>query len=127
MIDHIKLFVTDVARSRRFYESALGPLGYRVLMEPAPGVIGMGVERPDFWLAAEHPRKDQATAAHVAFQAESHHTVEEFHRAGLLAGGSDNGGPGPRPQYHPGYYGAYLLDPDGNNVEAVCHQHAGVA
>ena len=118
MIDHLKLFVGNVERSRAFYERALEPLGYRVLLEPSPGVVGMGVDRPDFWVAL-HP--ETRTVAHVAFRAESTAQVDAFHAAAVAAGGRDNGGPGPRPQYHPAYYGAFVLDPDGNNVEAVCH------
>jgi catechol 2,3-dioxygenase-like lactoylglutathione lyase family enzyme len=118
MIDHLKLFVADVGRSRAFFEAALAPLGYRVLMEPAPDVIGMGAQRPDFWLAAAH---DAATRCHVSFRAESEHDVEAFHAAALAAGATDNGGPGLRPHYHQNYYGAFVLDPDGNNVEAVYH------
>src|SRR5919206_3708465 len=119
MIDHVKLFVGDVERSRAFYERALGPLGYRVMLETAPGVIGMGAQRPDFWLAMDPAA---TTIAHVSFRAESTDQVDAFHRAALDAGGRDNGAPGPRPQYHPGYYGAFVLDPDGNNVEAVFHE-----
>jgi catechol 2,3-dioxygenase-like lactoylglutathione lyase family enzyme len=120
MIDHLKLHVSDPARSRAFYEEALKPLGYRVIMEPAPGVVGMGAGFPDFWLAPRDPGAE-APPVHVAFRTESTEVVDAFHRAGLAAGGADNGAPGPRPQYHPGYYGAFVLDPDGNNVEAVCH------
>jgi catechol 2,3-dioxygenase-like lactoylglutathione lyase family enzyme len=121
MIDHLKLQVSDPAASRAFYEQALAPLRYRVLMEPAPGVLGLGQEFPDFWLAP-----GPATApAHVAFRAETRAQVDAFHAAALAAGGSDNGAPGLRPQYHPGYYGAFALDPDGNNVEAVHHAFGG--
>jgi len=116
MIDHLKLRVADPAVSRAFYEAALAPLGYRVLLEPAPGVVGMGKDRPDFWLA-EGP----STTCHVAFRADSEQEVQRFHSAALLAGGTDNGEPGPRPHYHQNYYGAFVLDPDGNNVEAVYH------
>jgi catechol 2,3-dioxygenase-like lactoylglutathione lyase family enzyme len=118
MIDHVKLFVSEFEHSRRFYERALEPLGLRVMMEPAPGVAGMGAEFPFFWIAEGEP----ATVAHVAFRAASRELVAAFHAAALEAGGRDNGAPGERPQYHPGYYGAFVLDPDGNNVEAVCHE-----
>jgi deazaflavin-dependent oxidoreductase (nitroreductase family) len=118
MIDHLRLLVADVARSRAFYDRALAPLGYRVMLEPAPGVVGMGAERPDFWLAL-HP--EATTIVHVAFRAETTGQVDAFHAAAIGAGGRDNGAPGLRPQYHPRYYGAFVLDPDGNNVEAVCH------
>jgi catechol 2,3-dioxygenase-like lactoylglutathione lyase family enzyme len=119
MIDHVKLHATDPAASRAFYEQALAPLGYEVIFEPAPGVVGMGAGFPDFWLA---PAQGTPEPAHIAFRAESRDLVDAFHAAALAAGGTDNGAPGPRPQYHPGYYGAFVLDPDGNNVEAVTHQ-----
>jgi catechol 2,3-dioxygenase-like lactoylglutathione lyase family enzyme len=118
MIDHVKLHVRDIERSRAFYTAALGPLGYRVMLEPAPTVVGMGPDRPDFWLAFD---PEQRSVVHVAFGAETTDRVDAFHAAALDAGGRDNGGPGPRPRYHPHYYGAFVLDPDGNNVEAVCH------
>ena len=117
MIDHIKLYVADAARSTAFYEQALAPLGYRVVMEPAPGVVGMGTRFPDLWLA----QSDAPTVAHVALRADDRAAVDTFHAAALAAGGRDNGGPGLRPQYHPGYYGAFVIDPDGNNLEAVHH------
>ena len=122
MLDHIKLFVSDVDRSRAFYELALQPLGYRVVLEPGPGVVGMGRDFPNFWLAkaARDP-----TTAHVAFRADNRGVVDSFHEAALAAGGTDNGAPGPRPHYHPSYYGAFVHDPDGNNVEAVCHNPPG--
>jgi catechol 2,3-dioxygenase-like lactoylglutathione lyase family enzyme len=122
MIDHVKVFVSDLERSRRFYVQALEPLGYRVVMEPAPVVIGLGADRPDFWLEL---RPEGVTTAHLAFAADDPEVVDAFHRAALDAGGRDNGGPGMRPMYHPRYYGAFVLDPDGNNVEAVCHTAGG--
>jgi catechol 2,3-dioxygenase-like lactoylglutathione lyase family enzyme len=118
MIDHVKVFVSDLERSRGFYAHALEPLGYRVLMQPAPVVVGLGADRPDFWLEL---RPESVTTAHIAFRAESPDVVDAFHRAALEAGARDNGEPGLRPIYHPHYYGAFVLDPDGNNVEAVCH------
>jgi catechol 2,3-dioxygenase-like lactoylglutathione lyase family enzyme len=118
MIDHLKLHVRDVERSRAFYTAALAPLGYRVMLEPAPGVVGLGAERPDFWLAVQPA---STGFAHVAFRVDTTDLVDAFHRAALDAGGRDNGAPGRRPQYHPRYYGAFVLDPDDNNVEAVCH------
>jgi catechol 2,3-dioxygenase-like lactoylglutathione lyase family enzyme len=122
MLDHVKLFVSDVDRSRAFYALAFQPLGYSVLLEPAPGVVGMGRDFPTFWLAKA---EEAPTTAHVAIRADSRSVVDEFHSAALAAGGIDNGAPGPRPQYHPGYYGAFVHDPDGNNVEAVCHEPPG--
>jgi catechol 2,3-dioxygenase-like lactoylglutathione lyase family enzyme len=118
MIDHVKLFTTDPAASRAFYEPALEPLGYRVMLESGPGVVGMGAARPDFWIA---PAQAQPTRCHLAFRVDSEHEVQAFHSAALAAGGTDNGAPGLRPLYHQNYYGAFVLDPDGNNVEAVYH------
>jgi catechol 2,3-dioxygenase-like lactoylglutathione lyase family enzyme len=121
MIDHIKLHVADAGRSKAFYEAALEPLGYRVIMEPVPGVVvGMGTRFPDLWLA----QSDAPTVAHVALRAVGPDAVDAFHAAALAAGATDNGAPGLRPQYHPGYYGAFVLDPDGNNLEAVHHTFA---
>ena len=118
MIDHIKLHVADAERSTAFYEQALAPLGYRVIMEPVAGVVvGLGTKFPDFWIE----QSGTPTDAHVAFRAAEQAAVDAFHAAALAAGGRDNGGPGLRPQYHPGYYGAFVIDPDGNNVEAVHH------
>jgi len=122
MLDHIKLFVSDVDRSKAFYELAFQPLGYRVLLEPAPGIVGMGRDFPNFWLAQA---KGSSTTAHVAIRADTRSVVDEFHAAALAAGGTDNGPPGLRPQYHPSYYSAFVHDPDGNNIEAVCHDPAG--
>jgi catechol 2,3-dioxygenase-like lactoylglutathione lyase family enzyme len=118
VIDHAGLEVRDFATSRAFYEAALAPLGYRVMLEPAPGVVGLGADRPDFFLALA---PDATGFTHVAFRVDTTDLVDAFHSAALDAGGRDNGAPGPRPQYHPRYYGAFVLDPDGNNVEAVCH------
>jgi catechol 2,3-dioxygenase-like lactoylglutathione lyase family enzyme len=118
MIDHVKLFATDPARSRAFYELALKPLGYRVMLEPGPGVVGLGATRPDFWIA---PADTAPTLCHLAFRVDSEQEVEAFHAAALAAGGTDNGEPRLRPHYHQNYFGAFVLDPDGNNVEAVYH------
>jgi len=124
MLDHIGLEVSDFGRSKAFYEAALEPLGIRLLME-FEGAAGLGKEtehgpKPFFWL---HERgRTVVSSAHVAFGARTPEQVDAFHAAALAAGGSDHGAPGLRPQYHPGYYGAFVLDPDGNNVEAVCHR-----
>ena len=125
MIDHTGLQMSDPAKSRQFYERALAPLGYAVLMEVPTEhtggkvVLGLGVApKPDFWLAEGVPNQPKL---HVAFRAESRKQVDEFYRAALAAGGKDNGPPGPRPHYHEKYYGAFVLDPDGHNIEAVCH------
>lgn len=122
MLDHLGLNVGDYGRSREFYERALAPLGLRLLMEPGPGVGGFGDGgKPFFWIAA---RGAPPSGVHVAFAADDRATVDAFHAAALDAGGRDNGAPGVREIYHPTYYGAYVLDPDGNNVEAVCHRPA---
>jgi catechol 2,3-dioxygenase-like lactoylglutathione lyase family enzyme len=125
MIDHTGIDVSDPTRSRRFYELALAPLGYQVLMEiptehtGGAVVLGFGEPpKPDFWL---HQGTPQTPRVHIAFRAKDRAVVEAFHRAAVAAGGKDNGPPGPRPQYHPGYYGAFVLDPDGHNIEACCH------
>jgi catechol 2,3-dioxygenase-like lactoylglutathione lyase family enzyme len=121
MLDHIGLEVSDYERSRDFYTRALAPLGYRLLMEPVPGVGGFGRERPVFWIRGGGV---PSGGTHVAFGCPSSGEVDAFHEAALAAGGRDNGGPGAREIYHPDYYGAYVLDPDGHNVEAVCHHPA---
>jgi catechol 2,3-dioxygenase-like lactoylglutathione lyase family enzyme len=118
-LDHVGLDVTDYERSKAFYLRALEPLGLRLMMEPVPEVGGFGDDFPFFWVA----RRDRGpqTGVHVAFRVESRSLVDAFHAAALAAGGTDNGAPGIREIYHPSYYGAFVLDPDGNNVEAVCH------
>ena len=124
MLDHIAITVSDFARSKRFYEQALAPLGYAVLMEfshPEYGrQAGLGADRkPDFWIGTSGPPTGRL---HLAFSAPDRATVDAFHGAALAAGATDNGAPGLRPQYHPNYYGAFVLDPDGHNIEAVCHR-----
>jgi catechol 2,3-dioxygenase-like lactoylglutathione lyase family enzyme len=122
-LDHIGLDVSDYAASKAFYEQALAPLGMRCIMEPVEGVGGFGEDFPFFWIAQRGRGPDSGT--HVAFTAAAQETVDAFHEAALAAGGRDNGGPGIREIYHPTYYGAFVLDPDGNNVEAVCHGEPG--
>jgi catechol 2,3-dioxygenase-like lactoylglutathione lyase family enzyme len=120
MIDHVGLRVSDYARSRKFFESALAPLGYTLLVEFGGAAAGFGEKgKPDFWIAA-----GPTAPVHVALASRDRAGVDAFHRAALAAGGRDNGAPGPRPQYHASYYGAFVLDPDGNNIEAVCHAPA---
>jgi catechol 2,3-dioxygenase-like lactoylglutathione lyase family enzyme len=120
VLDHLALGVRDLAASRTFYEAALAPLGYGVVLERDDRVAFGPTARPIFWLVAREP----VTGAHVAFEASDRERVDAFHAAALAAGATDNGGPGMRPQYHPHYYGAFVLDPDGNNAEAVCHTPA---
>lgn len=117
MIDHLGIHVRDYAASKAFYEAALRPLGYTLLMEFGTNA-GFGAnEKPDFWISPGA----SPTETHIAFSAADRATVDAFYQAALAAGGKDNGAPGLRPQYHPGYYGAFILDPDGINIEAVCH------
>ncbi|WP_299371007.1 VOC family protein [uncultured Tateyamaria sp.] len=124
MIDHMTLGVTDFARAVTFYDAALAPLGIcRVMTLPLDQtegvhVTGYGREQPILWLARERPTTG---LLHVAFQAATRADVDAFHAAGLDAGGTDNGAPGLRPHYHADYYAAFLRDPNGHNIEAVCH------
>src|SRR4028119_641661 len=119
MLDHVGIPVSDFERSKRFYEQALSPPGYGLIREPRRGAAGLGLSgKPDFWVFQGEPGR----AVHVAFAAEDRASVEAFYEAAIAAGGQDNGRPGLRPEYHPTYYGAFVLDPDGNNVEAVCHR-----
>jgi catechol 2,3-dioxygenase-like lactoylglutathione lyase family enzyme len=121
MIDHVGVNVSDYGRSRGFYEQALAPLGYSLLMEPVEGHGGFGREgKPDFWISGV--REPTTENVHVALRAPDWETVDAFHAAALAAGGSDNGEPGLREHYHPTYYGAFVRDPDGNNIEVVCHK-----
>ena len=122
VLDHIGIAVANYERSKAFYERALAPLGYALLMEFSDAAAGFGKEdggRPSFFIEAhgEPPRG----RLHIAFGAESRAHVDAFHAAALEAGGTDNGAPGLR-WYHENYYGAYVLDPDGHNIEAVCHE-----
>jgi catechol 2,3-dioxygenase-like lactoylglutathione lyase family enzyme len=118
MFDHIGFPVRDVAASRKFYLAALAPLGVGVAMEGPYGVgLGQG-GKPSLWLSQGDP---PVSPLHIAFAAKNKAEVDAFHAAALAAGGKDNGGPGLRPHYHPNYYGAFAIDPDGHNIEAVCH------
>ena len=124
MLSHVGIEVRDLERSRAFYEGALAPLGIEVVME-FESAVGFGKEtdlgpNPFFWLNARG--RPPVSGAHICFGARTTDLVDDFHAAALAAGGNDNGAPGLRPIYHPGYYGAFVLDPDGNNIEAVCHR-----
>ena len=127
MIDHIGFPVSDYARAKAFYTAALAPLGYTLVMEvqqhdndaPAAGFGRDG--KPDFWIGGEGGMNKPL---HVAVLAADRASVDAFHRAALAAGGRDNGAPGLRPHYHANYYGAFVRDPDGHNIEAVCHAPA---
>ena len=122
MIDHTGLIVGSFEASRRFYAAALAPLGHELLLEFHASVAGFGEPgKPDFWIAQGEPNTPRI---HVAFRADTRREVDAFYEAALDAGARDNGAPGLRPQYHPDYYGAFVLDPDGHNIEAVCHSPA---
>ena len=124
MLDHIGFKVSDFERSKAFYVQALAPLGIGIVMEVTPEMrhLGFGSERkPYFWIGTGETTRG---GLHVAFATTSRATVDAFHAAALAAGGTDNGPPGLRPHYHPNYYGAFVRDPDGHNIEAVCHQPA---
>jgi catechol 2,3-dioxygenase-like lactoylglutathione lyase family enzyme len=120
MLDHIYLNVSDYERSKEFYARALEPLGVSLVFEREPSTAGFGREgRPQFFITDQ--REPTTENVHVAFSSPDRATVDAFHAAAVEAGGTDNGAPGLR-WYHPDYYGGYVLDPDGNNIEAVCHQ-----
>jgi catechol 2,3-dioxygenase-like lactoylglutathione lyase family enzyme len=127
VLDHVGFPVSDYARSKAFYEKALAPLGYVLVMEvrqderdaPAAGFGANG--KPDFWIGGEGGLNKPV---HIAITAKDRATVDAFYRAAIAAGVRDNGAPGLRPHYHPNYYGAFVLDPDGHNIEAVCHAPA---
>ncbi len=127
MIDHIGFSVSDYPRAKAFYERALAPLGYVLIMEvqqdandaPAAGFGAGG--KPDFWIGGEGRLNKPV---HIAMTAKDRPTVDAFYQAAIAAGAKDNGPPGVRPHYHANYYGAFVLDPDGHNIEAVCHAGA---
>ena len=125
MIDHTGISVSDYERSQALYVAALAPIGYQLLMEvPAEltgshAAAGFGVApKPDFWVSAGGPN---GAPVHVAFRVTHRALVDAFYAAAIAAGGTDNGAPGLRPHYHSDYYGAFVRDPDGHNIEAVCH------
>jgi catechol 2,3-dioxygenase-like lactoylglutathione lyase family enzyme len=121
MFDHVGVNVRDYAASRAFYERALAPLGYGVVLAfDEWKAAGFGKDgKPSFWVSEREP---YTTGAHIAFSVDDRALVDAFHEAALDAGGTDNGEPGIREQYHANYYGAFIHDLDGNNVEAVCHR-----
>jgi catechol 2,3-dioxygenase-like lactoylglutathione lyase family enzyme len=127
MIDHTGISVSDFERSKAFYLAALAPLGYQLIKEVPrqfvpQGAAGMGVPpKPDLWIAGGAPNSPRL---HIALRAAERAQVDAFYHAAMAAGGRDNGPPGIRAHYHPNYYGAFVLDPDGHNIEAVCHDPA---
>jgi len=121
MIAHTGLAVRDFKAAKSFYERALAPLGYSAKMEHGDSTGFNDGKNTDFWIG----KRKTVEPMHVAFEAKSKDEVEAFYRAALAAGGRDNGAPGLRTHYHPNYYGAFVLDPDGHNIEAVCHTPEG--
>ena len=125
MIDHMSLNVADLPGMLAFYERALAPLGIKVLMRfgkeitGSQEVAGLGGTKPFLWLTDVGKTEPPM---HLAIRADSHDEVDAFHEAGLAAGGKDNGAPGLRLHYHADYYGAFVIDPEGHNLEAVCHK-----
>ena len=126
MIDHVGIPVSDIARSTEFYLKALEPLGISIVMEVSAeqtghgAAVGFGANfKPFFWIGGAEGLG--VGHVHVAFAAPSRAAVDAFYRAAITAGGKDNGKPGLRPHYHENYYGAFVLDPDGHNIEACCH------
>lgn len=133
MIDHMGVSPADIEEARRFYDAALKPLGIANVMEvtaeQSGGYHGIGYgtgRKPFFWLSSDSrravPPGPRGAGIHIAFEAESRAAVDAFHAAAMAQGGSDNGAPGIRPHYHPAYYAAFVIDPDGVNVEAVCQK-----
>ncbi|HYH18943.1 MAG TPA: VOC family protein [Azospirillum sp.] len=121
MIDHISLPVADIDRARAFYDAVLATVGYKRMMDFGR-TAGYGEDHPHFWIGAPEDGSVCAPAGvHVAFRAPTRAAVDAFHAAALSAGGADNGAPGLRPRYHPDYYAGFVIDPDGNRIEAVCH------
>lgn len=118
MLDHLGFGVSDVATSKAFFTAALAPLGYTAVME-AGGGVGIGIGKPILWLA---PADETPAPLHIACHTAERAVVDAFYQAALAAGGKDNGAPGLRPQYHPNYYAAFVIGPDGHNLEVVCHK-----
>ena len=125
MLDHITFGISDFTRSPAFYDQAFAPLDVRRLFDVpkehtnGANVTGYGDERPWFWISDDDSTKGKL---HIALSAKTRAEVDAFYAAAINAGGTDNGAPGLRPYYHPTYYGAFVLDPDGHNIEAVCHE-----
>ena len=126
MLHHVSVGVADVARAAQFYDAVLGTLGYKRVMEFMPYAIAYGETAPAFWVQLPHDKNSASVGngVHVGFIARSKDAVQSFHAAGLANGGKDNGAPGPRPDYGPDYFGAFVLDLDGNKIEAVLQEMA---
>jgi catechol 2,3-dioxygenase-like lactoylglutathione lyase family enzyme len=124
MFDHVAFGVSDYAASKAFFLGALEPLGVTVALE---GPLGLELSQPNGTVSlCICPTKEKPAHLHLAFAAANRQQVDAFHRAALRAGGKDNGGPGLRPQYHANYYAAFVIGPDGHNIEVVCHERTGM-
>lgn len=121
MIDHISFAVSDFAAGRAFYDAVLAPLGYARVINLEFEGKSYGADKPVFWIYGGYGRAAPGTGAHTAFASPSRNAVDEFHKTALARGGRDEGAPGLRPEHHANYYGAFVFDPDGHKLEAVCH------
>jgi len=123
MLHHVSVGVSDVARAAKFYDAVLGTLGYKRVMEFLPYALAYGEDHPEFWIQLPHDQKPMSigNGVHLGFTARTKNQVIKFHAAALAHGGSNNGEPGPRPDYGPDYYGAFVYDLDGNKIEATLH------
>jgi|SRR5689334_24418219 catechol 2,3-dioxygenase-like lactoylglutathione lyase family enzyme len=121
MLNHVSVGVTDFARAAKFYDAVLATLGYKRVADYSPHAIGYGTDRPEFWIGAPHDQRPMSAGngTHLGFSARSKAQVLKFHEVALREGGSNNGEPGPRPDYGPEYYGAFVYDLDGNKLEAT--------
>lgn len=120
MLNHISLSVRDLKRSALFYTETLAIIGIKPLFTIENEVIGFGIDRPTFWINTSDDAHPMSKNVHVAFSCASRSDVDSWYNAAISAGAKNNGKPGLRPQYHENYYGAFVIDPDGNNIEAVC-------
>lgn len=121
MLNHVSVGVSDFTRAAKFYDAVLGTLGYKRVADYSPHAIGYGTDRPEFWIGAPHDQRPMSAGngTHLGFSARSKAQVMKFHEVALREGGSNNGEPGPRPDYGPSYYGAFIYDLDGNKLEAT--------
>jgi catechol 2,3-dioxygenase-like lactoylglutathione lyase family enzyme len=123
MLHHVSVGVADVTRAATFYDAVLKTLGYKRLAEYLPYAVAYGEDHPEFWIGLPHDQRPMSVGngVHLGFSARSKYQVHKFHAAALAQGGSNNGEPGPRPDYGPDYYGAFVYDLDGNKIEATLH------
>jgi catechol 2,3-dioxygenase-like lactoylglutathione lyase family enzyme len=123
MLHHVSVGVTDFERAAKFYDAVLATLGYKRVADFAPHAIGYGTDKPEFWIGAPHDGRpmNPGNGTHMGFSAKTKAQVMKFHEVALARGASNNGEPGPRPDYGPDYYGAFVYDLDGNKIEATLH------